>query len=71
MKIEFYTDTVKKSNEDIYGITRNGAFVIDGASALTDKNYTPSGNDVSWMVHWWKDYLEENLDNTLILFKRF
>ena len=65
MKIEFYTDTVKKSNEDIYGITRSGAFVIDGASALTDKNYTPSGNDVSWMVHLWKDYLEENLDNTL------
>ena len=65
MKIEFYTDTVKKSNEDIYGITRLGAFVIDGASALTDKNYTPSGNDVNWMVHLWKDYLEENLDNTL------
>ena len=65
MKIEFYTDTVKKSNEDIYGITRIGAFVIDGASALTDKNYTPSGNDVNWMVHLWKDYLEENLDNTL------
>jgi hypothetical protein len=65
MKIEFYTDTVKKSNEDIYGVTRIGAFVLDGASALTDKNYTPSGNDVSWMVHWWKEYLEENLDNTL------
>ena len=31
MKIEFYTDTVKKRNEDIYGITRNGAFVLDGA----------------------------------------
>ena len=64
MKIEFYTDTVKKRNEDIYGITRNGAFVLDGASALTDKNYTPSGNDVNWMVNWWKEYLEENLDNT-------
>ena len=64
MKIEFYTDTVKKRNEDIYGITRNGAFVLDGASALTDKNYTPSGNDVNWMVNWWKEYLEGNLDNT-------
>ncbi|WP_338472473.1 protein phosphatase 2C domain-containing protein [Niallia sp. XMNu-256] len=65
MKIEFCTDTVKKSNEDIFGITRFGAFVIDGASALTNKNYTPSGNDVNWMVNWWKKYLEENLDNTL------
>lgn len=64
MKIEFYTDTVKKRNEDIYGITRNGAFVLDGASALTDKNYTTSGNDVNWMVNWWKGYLEETLDNT-------
>ena len=65
MKIEFFTDTVKKSNEDIYGITRNGAFVLDGASALTNKNYTPSGNDVNWMVNWWRGYLEECLDNTL------
>lgn len=64
MKIEFYTDTLKKSNEDIYGITKIGAFVLDGASALTDKNYTPSGNDVNWMVNWWKEYLEVNLDNT-------
>ena len=55
----------EESNEDIYGITRSGAFVLDGASALTDKNYTPSGNDVNWMVNWWKGYLEENLDNTL------
>ncbi len=64
MKIEFYTHTVKKCNEDIYGITKSGAFVIDGASALTDKKYTPSGNDVNWMVNWWKNYLEEHLDNT-------
>lgn len=64
MEIDYYTDTVKKSNEDIYGITRFGAFVIDGASALTDKNYTPSGNDLNWMIHWWKQYLEENLDHT-------
>lgn len=64
MKIEFYTDTIKKSNEDIYGLTGLGAFVLDGASALTENNYTPSGNDVNWMVHWWKDYLEENLDQT-------
>ncbi|MBB6447635.1 protein phosphatase 2C domain-containing protein [Bacillus benzoevorans] len=64
MKIDFYTDTVKKSNEDIYGITKSGAFVLDGASALTDKNYTSSGNDVTWMVNWWKEYLEKNLDNT-------
>ena len=37
MKIEFYTDTVKKRNEDIYGITRNGAFVLDGPQPLPTK----------------------------------
>lgn len=65
MKIECYTDTIKKNNEDIYGITKSGAFVLDGASALTNKNYTSSGNDVCWMVQWWKEYLEENLDKTI------
>ena len=29
MKIEFYTDTVKKRNKTVLGITRNGAFVLD------------------------------------------
>lgn len=65
MKIQYYTDSVKKSNEDIYGLTKKGAFVIDGASSLTEKNFTPDGNDVSWMVKWWRDYLDNNLDNTL------
>lgn len=64
MKIDYDTHTVKKFNEDIYGVIKNGAFVIDGASGLTNKNYTPSGNDVNWMVNWWKEYLEENLDDT-------
>jgi len=64
MRIEFETDTKKQSNEDIYGLTKKGAFVLDGASALTYKNYTPSGNDVNWMVNWWKKYLEDNLDDT-------
>jgi serine/threonine protein phosphatase PrpC len=64
MRIEFETDTKKQSNEDICGLTKKGAFVLDGASALTYKNYTPSGNDVNWMVNWWKKYLEANLDDT-------
>ncbi|WP_409227071.1 hypothetical protein [Gudongella sp. SC589] len=64
MRIEFHTDTVKKSNEDIYGLTKRGAFVIDGASALTDRSFVPDGNDVSWMVQWWRDYLDGHLDDT-------
>lgn len=64
MKIEFHTDTVKKCNEDIYGLTSRSAFVIDGASALTDRSFTPGKNDVSWMVNWWKDFLYKNIDDT-------
>lgn len=62
MKIEFYTDSRKDKNEDIYGVTTHGAFVLDGASSLINTSFTPGGNDVHWMVNWWKTYLEENLD---------
>lgn len=64
MRIQFHTDSVKKSNEDIYGLTKRGAFVIDGASALTNRSFVPDGNDVSWMVQWWRNYLDNHLDDT-------
>lgn len=64
MRIEFHSDTAKKNNEDIYGLTRRSAYVIDGASALTSRSFTPGGNDVTWMVQWWKRFLDDNLDNT-------
>lgn len=62
MIAEAYTHTIKAANEDVYGITRHGAFVMDGASALTDCRFTPAVNDVVWMVNWWKRYLTEHLD---------
>lgn len=64
MRIEYHTDTVKKYNEDIYGLTKRSAFVLDGASALSNNSYTPDKNDVSWMVNWWKEYLYLNIDDT-------
>jgi hypothetical protein len=69
MKIEFYTDTIKEKNEDIYGITDTGAYVIDGASALTDRSFTPGGNDVYWMGQWWKEYLNTHLDDLSLSIK--
>ncbi len=62
MKITAFTHSIKVSNEDIYGVTRYGAFVMDGASALVDANYTTAENDVVWMVDWWYDYLTVHLD---------
>lgn len=62
MKVDSYTHTIKVENEDIFGVTTYGAFVMDGASSLTKCHFTPAFNDVVWMVHWWKTYLMENLD---------
>lgn len=62
MKIDYITNTVKKYNEDGYGITQNSLWVIDGASALNDNNYTEEENDVFYIVNWWNKYLKENID---------
>lgn len=62
MITEAYTHSIKAANEDIYGITHYAAFVMDGASALTNNNFTPAENDVVWMVKWWERYLIANLD---------
>lgn len=69
MLIDSHTNTFKKNNEDIYGVTKTGAFVIDGASALVEKDFIKNENDVSWMGKWWKKYLTNNLDNTEITIK--
>jgi len=66
MRKEGYTHTGKKENEDIFGITESSVFVLDGASALLDTNFTPNGNDVVWMVKWWKNYLLDHLDDLTV-----
>jgi serine/threonine protein phosphatase PrpC len=63
MKTTAFTHSIKSANEDIYGVTQHGAFIMDGASALVDSNYTSAENDVVWMVHWWHDYLKAHLDH--------
>lgn len=62
MKIESYTHSVKIDNEDIFGVTEHGVFVLDGASALEACHFTPEVNDVVWMVRWWQRYLMKHLD---------
>lgn len=64
MKATGYTHSIKKANEDVYGVTDHGAFVLDGASALTANRFTSAENDVVWMVKWWYQYLLAHLDNT-------
>lgn len=62
MKIDWITDTYKSENEDSYGMTLHGFWVMDGASALIKNNYTDEHNDVVWIVKWWNSYLESALD---------
>ena len=62
MKISTFTHTIKPANEDVLGVTKYGAFVLDGASALVEGKFTPAYNDVVWMVQWWREYLVHHLD---------
>ena len=62
MKIESYTHSVKVENEDVFGVTEHGVFVMDGASALEECHFTPEVNDVVWLVRWWQSYLMKYLD---------
>lgn len=63
MNIDSYTHSVKIENEDCFGVTATSVFVMDGASSLSSCNFTPSSNDVVWMVRWWQKYLLAHLDD--------
>ncbi|MDR1774354.1 MAG: hypothetical protein LBR30_05755 [Clostridioides sp.] len=52
-----------KYNEDIAGITPFGAWVLDGATGLNDKNLVSNTSDARWYVHWWNDFLYQNISS--------
>ena len=56
-KIDVFTHSIKDYNEDIYGITEDAFWVLDGASALNKSQLTDHENDVYWIVNWWNSYL--------------
>jgi len=62
MKFKTITDTYKTHNEDIYGVSKHGFWVIDGALPLSHAHHTDSYSDVVWMVNWWQNYLTKSLD---------
>lgn len=49
-------------NEDAVGICKKGAWVLDGATGLNNKNLISKESDAKWYVFWWNKYLKENLD---------
>lgn len=54
-------------NEDIVGLCKKGAWVLDGATGLNNKNLISKESDAKWYVSWWNKYLKENIgkDNSL------
>lgn len=50
-------------NEDIVGVCPKGAWVLDGATGLNNKNLISKESDAKWYVSWWNKYLRENINN--------
>lgn len=48
-------------NEDIIGLSPYGAWVIDGATGLNNKNLVSTESDAKWYVNWWNEYLHQNM----------
>lgn len=48
-------------NEDMVGICDEGAWVLDGATGLNNKNLISKESDAKWYVSWWNKYLENNI----------
>lgn len=48
-------------NEDIIGLSPYGAWVLDGATGLNNKNLVSTESDAKWYVNWWNSYLHENM----------
>ena len=50
-----------KYNEDIIGVNPFGAWVLDGATGLNNKNLVSKKSDANWYVNWWNNYLHQNI----------
>lgn len=56
-----------KYNEDIIGFNPFGAWVLDGATGLNNKNLISCKSDANWYVNWWNNYLHKNIHNEMTL----
>lgn len=54
-------------NEDVVGMTRYGAWVLDGATGLNNKKIVSDESDAKWYVDWWNNYLSQNIDKDFSL----
>jgi len=54
-------------NEDIIGLSPYGAWVLDGATGLNNKNLISDESDAKWYVNWWNKYLHDNMKRNVSL----
>ncbi|WP_434796527.1 hypothetical protein [Terrisporobacter vanillatitrophus] len=54
-------------NEDMVGLCKKGAWVLDGATGLNNKNLISKESDAKWYVSWWNQYLQENVSKDISL----
>jgi hypothetical protein len=57
------TDAASVYNEDIAGFVQGGAWVLDGATGITDSSHTDSVSDGHWYVNEFDQYLRSNLSD--------
>lgn len=55
--------SVSPVNEDVFNIVENAAWVIDGATGLTNKRITDFKSDAQWYASRWNSYLTENINS--------
>jgi uncharacterized protein YoaH (UPF0181 family) len=63
MRSQGVVSTGSGINEDAFGHTGEAAWVIDGATGLTDKEYTDYESDGLWYVEYVSELLEKNISN--------
>ncbi|GAB6169041.1 hypothetical protein JCM1393_15010 [Clostridium carnis] len=55
------------TNEDIFNIVENAAWVLDGATGLTKNKISDFESDASWYVDRWNKYLTKNINKNCSL----
>ncbi|TKX35140.1 hypothetical protein EXE51_15815 [Halorubrum sp. CGM5_25_10-8B] len=55
------SDSVRRYNEDTASVMSGAAWVLDGATGVTDETYTDAPSDGCWYVRAFDDYLQKNI----------
>ena len=57
------SDPIRSYNEDNGGVTNGAAWVLDGATGVTDETHTGASSDGQWYVEQFDRYLRENVSD--------